>query len=156
MTSNNILIGQVIIVLAIIVFGLWAATEWTAAHLGFQARLGLPWFYFARLPMYYPWRLFEWWYAYEAYAPQVFNRGGMIAASSGIAGAGAAIVGSIARSRQTRRATTFGSARWAKPSEVLAAGLMRPAGVFLGRLGDEYLRHDGPGARHGLCADALG
>jgi type IV secretion system protein VirD4 len=144
MTSNNILVGQILIVMAIVVGGTWAATEWTAAHLGFQARLGMPWFLFARVPMYYPWRLFEWWYAYEAYAPQVFNRGGMIAASSGLLGAGAAIVGSIARARQSRLATTYGSARWAKPSEVHAAGLMRPSGVFLGRLGERYLRHDGP------------
>jgi type IV secretion system protein VirD4 len=144
MTSNNILVGQILIVVAIVVSGTWAATEWTAAHLGFQARLGMPWFLFARVPMYYPWRLFEWWYAYEAYAPQVFNRGGLIAASSGLLGAAAAIMGSIFRARQSRLATTYGSARWAKPSEVHAAGLMRPSGVFLGRLGDRYLRHDGP------------
>ncbi len=143
-TSNNILIGQVLIVFAIIIFGLWAATEWTAAHLGFQMRLGLPWFHLARIPIYYPWRLFEWWYAYEAYAPEVFNRGGMIAASSGLAGAGAAIIGSVARSWQSRLATTYGSARWATASEVHAAGLTAPAGVFLGRMGERYLRHDGP------------
>ena len=144
MTSNNILVGQVTIVLAIIVISVWFATEWTAAHLGFQWRLGRPWFLFAQVPVYYPWRLFEWWYAYEAYAPQVFNRGGLIAASSGMVGAAAAIAGSIVRSRQSRWATTYGSARWAKTLEVHAAGLMRPTGVFLGRLGDRYLRHDGP------------
>jgi type IV secretion system protein VirD4 len=144
MTSNNILVGQILIVMAIIVAGVWIATQWTAAHLGYQSRLGSAWFLFARVPVYYPWRLFEWWYAYEAYAPQVFNRGGMIAASSGLLGAGAAIVGSIVRARQSRLATTYGSARWAKASEVDAAGLMTPTGVFLGRLGDRYLRHDGP------------
>ncbi len=144
MTANNILIGQVLIVFAIIIFGVWGATEWTAAHLGFQPRLGLPWFLFAGVPVYYPWRLFEWWYAYEAYAPQVFNRGGLIAGSSGIAGAAAAIVGSIVRARQSHLATTFGSARWAKPIEVHAAGLLKRTGVFLGRIGDRYLRHDGP------------
>jgi type IV secretion system protein VirD4 len=144
MTSNNILVGQVIIVLGVIVVGVWFATEWTAAHLGFQWRLGRPWFLIEQIPVYYPWRLFEWWYAYEAYAPQVFNRGGLIAASSGLVGAGAAIVGSIVRSRQSRWATTYGSARWAKAFEVQAAGLTRPTGVFLGRLGDRYLRHDGP------------
>src|ERR1700730_8508278 len=138
MTSNNVLIGQVIIVVMIIVLGTWIATEWTAAHLGFQLRLGLPWFHMGRFPVYYPWRLFEWWYAYEAYAPQIFNRGGEIAASSGLLGAGAAIVGSIARSSQSRLATTFGSARWAKMSEILAAGLLRPSGVFLGRVDERY------------------
>jgi type IV secretion system protein VirD4 len=144
MTPNNILVGQSILVISIIIAGTWVATQWTAAHLGYQARLGLPWFQLARIPVYYPWRLFEWWYAYEAYAPQVFNRGGAIAASSGLLGAIAAIVGSIARSRQSRLATTYGSARWAKASEVLDAGLLKPSGVFLGKWGDRYLRHDGP------------
>jgi type IV secretion system protein VirD4 len=144
MTSNNVLIGQVIIVVMIIVLGTWIATEWTAAHLGFQLRLGLPWFHMGRLPVYYPWRLFEWWYAYEAYAPQIFNRGGEIAASSGLLGAGAAIVGSIARARQSRLATTYGSARWAQMPEVANAGLLGSAGVILGRCGGRYLRHDGP------------
>ena len=76
--------------------------------------------------------------------PQVFNRGGLIAASSGLLGAGAAIVGPIARSRQSRLAKAYGSARWAKPSEIHAAGLRRPSGVFLGRLGEGHIRHDGP------------
>ena len=144
MASNNILVGQVLIVFAIVIGGTWFATQWTAAHLGFQPRLGHPWFLFDGIPVYYPWRLFEWWYAYEAYAPEVFNRGGLIAALSGLVGAGAAIIGSIARARQVRAATTYGSARWAKASEVSAAGLLKTSGVFLGRLGDQYLRHDGP------------
>ena len=51
------------------------------------------------------------------------------------------------RSRLAKRVTTYGSARWAEPEEVRAAGLTQPVGVFLGRLrtkeGD-YLRHEGP------------
>ena len=144
MTSNHLLVGQVVIVMAIVLGGTWLGTEWTALHLGFQPRLGSPWFLLDHFPVYYPWRLFEWWYAYEAYAPQVFNRGGMIAASSGLFGAGAAIIGSILRARQSQVATTYGSARWAGLSEVGTAGLLKPAGVFLGRLGQQYLRHDGP------------
>jgi type IV secretion system protein VirD4 len=144
MTSNNILVGQVFTVFAIVIGGAWFATQWTAAHLGFQSRLGAPWFLFDGVPVYYPWRLFQWWYAYEAYAPQVFNRGGLIAASSGLVGAGSAIVGSVVRGRQARLTTTYGSARWAKASEIGAAGLLKSSGVFLGRLGGEYLRHDGP------------
>jgi type IV secretion system protein VirD4 len=144
MTSNNILVGQVFTVFAIVIGGAWFATQWTAAHLGYQSRLGVPWFLFDGIPVYYPWRLFQWWYAYEAYAPQVFNRGGFFAASSGLVGAGAAIIGSVVRGRQARLTTTYGSARWAKASEIGAAGLLKSTGVFLGRLGGEYLRHDGP------------
>jgi hypothetical protein len=39
--------------------------------------------------------------------------------------------------------------------EVTAAGLFKPKGVFLGRMGDAYLRHDGPRACHVLRANPL-
>ncbi|MEQ1802577.1 MAG: conjugal transfer protein TraG [Gammaproteobacteria bacterium] len=144
MTAGKILIGQVLLVLAIVVLGTWTATEWTAWQLGFQRRLGAPWFQLQGVPVYYPWRLFEWWFVYEAYAPRVFNTGGLIAGGSGLLGAVSAILGSVWRARQSRLVTTYGSARWATPREVAQAGLTRPAGVFLGRVGQSYLRHDGP------------
>jgi len=40
--------------------------------------------------------------------------------------------------------TTYGSARWASDDEIVTAGLLKPAGVFLGCHGTNYLRHDGP------------
>jgi type IV secretion system protein VirD4 len=143
-TANSVLILQVIIVLLIMVAGVWFATEWTAAHLGFQPRLGRPWAIAFGFPLYPPWRLFQWWYAYEAYAPRIFNTGGMLAGGAGIAGAAAAIVGSIWRSRQARDVTTFGSARWAKLAEIRQAGLLSPTGVIVGRVAEHYLRHSGP------------
>ena len=95
--QTKILIGQFLLVLAIVVFGCWFATEWAAYHLGFQARLGAPWFLVRHLPIYYPWRLAEWWYVYEAYAPEVFTQGGEIAAGSGIVASCVAIVCSVWR-----------------------------------------------------------
>jgi type IV secretion system protein VirD4 len=133
MGSSGVLFGQVLIVFAIIAVGLCCATQWTAAELGYQIRLGAPWFQMEAFPVYYPWRLFEWWYAYESYAPAIFNRGGVIVASSGLTAALTAIVGSILRARQSKRATTYGSARWANKREKRFAGLLRAAGVFLGR-----------------------
>ena len=144
MGSSGVLFGQVLIVFAIIAVGLCCATQWTAAELGYQIRLGAPWFQIEGFPVYYPWRLFEWWYAYESYAPAIFNRGGAIVASSGFIAALTAIVGSILRARQSKRATTYGSARWANKRERRFAGLLRDAGVFLGRMASKYLRHDGP------------
>ena len=47
-------------------------------------RLGAPWVRIYGYPVYYPWRLLEWWYVYESYAPAIFNRGGAIFASSGL------------------------------------------------------------------------
>jgi type IV secretion system protein VirD4 len=123
---------------------LWGATQWCASQLGYQARLGDEWFLLAGTPVYYPWRLFQWWYAYEPYASDTFNRAGAIAASGGILGTVTAIIGSLWRARQTRQVTTYGSARWASKRQIRKARLFEPAGVFLGKLDGRYLRHDGP------------
>ena len=144
MTPTKLLIGQILIVIAIMVLGVWAATQWAAAMLVYQPELGSPWFVLRGLPVYRPWALFAWWYHFEAYAPQVFNRAGALAGTSGFLGCGAAIAGSLWRARQARFVTTYGSARWATEREIAAAGLFEPRGVFLGRLSGAYLRHDGP------------
>jgi type IV secretion system protein VirD4 len=144
MTPTKLLIGQTLIVFAIMLMGLWAATQWAASMLAYQPRLGAPWFFIAGTPVYRPWSLFFWWYQFEAYAPGVFNRAGALAGASGFLGCGAAVAGSLWRARQARFVTTYGSARWATPREVAAAGLAGEAGLFLGRLDCSYLRHDGP------------
>jgi len=144
MTPTRLLIGQILIVLAIMVLGVWAATQWAAAMLGYQPELGSPWFLVRDLPVYRPWALFVWWYHFEAYAPDVFDRAGALAGISGFLGCGAAIGGSLWRARQARFVTTYGSARWATDKEITAAGLFEDRGVFLGRLHGAYLRHDGP------------
>lgn len=70
MTPTKFLIGQICVVFAVAIGGVWFATEWAAWHLGFQVQLGTPWFTMLSFPFYYPWRLFEWWYTYDAYAHQ--------------------------------------------------------------------------------------
>ena len=144
MTPTKILIGQMLVVFAIVIGGLWLATQWAAAMLGHQPRLGRAWFDVLGWPVYYPWRLFEWWYAFEPYAPTVFHKAGALAAGGGLLGAVVAVIGSVWRARQARHATTYGSSRWAMPRELRKAGLFEPRGVVLGRLGKRYLRHDGP------------
>ena len=144
MTPTKLLIGQIFIVFALVILGVWFATEWCADQLGYQPRLGAPWFELVGFPIYHPWRLFEWWYSYDAYAPRLFDEAGGIAASSGLLGCAVAIVGSLWRARQTRLVTTYGSSRWATKPEIEFAGLFRAAGVFLGRIRGQYLRHDGP------------
>ena len=144
MTPTKLLIGQILIVFAIVILGVWAATQWCAAMLGYQPQLGPPWLVVFGWPVYRPWQLFPWWYWYDAYAPQVFNKAGMLAGASGFMGCGAAIIGSLWRARQNRLVTTYGSSRWATEREIKQAGLLRASGVFLGRLKDDYLRHDGP------------
>mgnify|MGYP002078657780 FL=1 len=144
MTPTKLLIGQILVVLAIIVAGIWSATQWAAAALAYQPQLGAPWLLFLGMPVYRPWSIFVWWFQFDAYAPIVFDEAGAIAAAGGLVGCGAAIFGSVWRARQSSNVTTYGSARWAGLRDVAAAGLLDERGVILGRLGARYLRHDGP------------
>jgi type IV secretion system protein VirD4 len=144
MTPTKLLIGQIIAVFAIMMLGVWTATQWAAAMLDYQVQLGAPWATPFGQPLYRPWQLFDWWFHYEAYAPSVFNKAGLLAGASGFLGCACAIAGSLWRARQTGQVTTYGSSRWASRREVMAAGLFRTEGVFLGRLAGRYLRHAGP------------
>lgn len=144
MTPTKLLIGQIFIVFAIVIAGVWTATQWAAAMLAYQPELGGPWVTVGGVPLYRPWSLFDWWYHFEAYAPAVFKKAGALAAASGLMGCGAAIIGSIWRARQSRHVMTYGSARWASNREIEQAGLHHDAGVMLGRHSGRYLRHDGP------------
>ncbi|MDB5971171.1 MAG: conjugal transfer protein TraG [Hydrocarboniphaga sp.] len=141
---TGIFFTQILAIVGIIALGVWSATQWTASALGYQLRLGSPWFHLFETPFYHPWRLFEWWYFFDAYAPNIFLGGGAIAASSALVSVVAAISLSVWRARQARLVTTFGSARWAQPDEIRPTGLTEPLGVFLGRFEYRYLRHDGP------------
>jgi type IV secretion system protein VirD4 len=149
MSATKILWGQILTVFLIILVTTWAATQYVAWELGFQSQLGTPWFRLAGWPVYYPPAIFWWWYFYEAYSPEVFAKGGLIAASGGFIAIAVAIGMSVWRAREARNAETYGSARWAKPQEVKVAGLLDPDGVVLGRYEGSYLRHDGP--EHVLC-----
>ena len=144
MQAQGVLFGQIAAVFGIVIAGVWGATQWTAAALGYQLRLGSPWFDLYGTPIYYPWKLFEWWFFFDAYAPQVFDTGGMIAVGSGLFAVAVAIAMSVWRSRQARQVTTYGSARWADAADIRKAGLTQPAGVFLGQHDGHYLRHEGP------------
>lgn len=144
MNPGKILIGQVGIVLIVIVMTNWYATQWVAEALAYQGALGAPWFSIGEQPVYVPWRLFQWWYAYEAYAPDLFAKAGLIAASGGLFGILVAVIGSVIRSQDAKFVTTYGSARWATPKDVRRHKLSGKDGVFLGRYRGKYLRHAGP------------
>jgi type IV secretion system protein VirD4 len=149
MSATKILWGQILIVFLIVLFTTWGATQYVAWQLGFQAQLGTPWFVFGDMPFYYPPAIFWWWYFFDAYAPGIFAKGGMIAASGGFIAIAVAIGMSVWRAREAKNIATYGSARWANPQEIKAAGLLSPDGVVLGKLDRDYIRHDGP--EHVLC-----
>jgi hypothetical protein len=145
MSATKILWGQIVIVFAIVLATMWAATQWVAWKLGYQPQLGHPWFeLISGVPIYLPPSFFWWWYAYDAYAPNVFVEGAYIASSGGFISIAVAVAMSVWRAREAKTAATYGSARWATLTEIRAAGLTAPDGVVLGRFERDYLRHDGP------------
>ena len=149
LSATKILWGQILLVSLIVFVATWTATQWTAWRLGYQPQLGVPWAHVAGQPLYPPPAFFLWWYWFDAYAPRVFIEGAIIASFGGFAAIGVAIGMSVWRAREAAESTTYGSARWAKPHELRGAGLLRSAGVVLGRFERAYLRHDGP--EHVLC-----
>ncbi len=149
MSATKILWGQITVVFLIVIATTWAATQYVAWQLGYQAQLGTPWFSLGGVPIYYPPAFFWWWYFFDAYAPEIFNKAAFIAASGGFIAIAVAIGMSVWRAREAKNVQTYGSARWAQKTEVEAAGLLGRDGVVLGRLDHDYLRHDGP--EHVLC-----
>ena len=149
MSAAKILWGQVLAVFLILLLSVWAATQWTASALGFQPELGTPWFSAFGHPVYRPYDLFWWWFSYDAYAPKVFDKGGMIATSGGFVAIVVAIAMSVWRGRENSNAKTYGSARWAERRDIKRIGLLSETGVVLGKFQNNYLRHDGP--EHVLC-----
>src|SRR5450631_1491872 len=90
MSATQILWGQILVVLAIVLVTTWGATHWVAWKLGYQPQLGEPWFEIAAgVPIYFPATFSWWWYVYDAYAPQIFIEGAYIAASGGFISVGA-------------------------------------------------------------------
>jgi type IV secretion system protein VirD4 len=150
MSATKVLWGQIVVVFAIVLVTMWAATQWVAWKLGYQPQLGQPWFELTSgVPIYFPPAFFWWWYAYDAYAPQVFVEGAYIASSGGFLSIAVAVAMSVWRAREAKTAATYGSARWATRQEIRAADLTKPDGVVLGKFERDYLRHDGP--EHVLC-----
>jgi type IV secretion system protein VirD4 len=149
LAATKILWSQIIAVFALVLTGIWGATQWTADALGYQAELGSPWFSLLGFPVYRPYDFFWRWFSYDAYAPDIFDTGGLIAIAGGFLSIIVAIGMSVWRAREVKNAQTYGSARWAHRHEITESGLFDDEGVVLGQFNNQYLRHDGP--EHVLC-----
>jgi len=142
--ASNVLYGQVVTTVSVVLASVWIATQSAASSLGYDQQLGRPWFELRGYPVYQPWRLFGWWFRFGDASPSTFDRAGLIASGGSATAVLLAFGMSIWRARQSGTATTHGSARWAMPREVRAAGLTKDAGVCLGLYRGRYLRHAGP------------
>jgi type IV secretion system protein VirD4 len=135
----------------------WFTTQWVAADLFYDGRLGDPLVFVGDLPVYAPWQMFAWWFSPIVSPVDLVTMSGMVVAITGLASAGVLLLSAESRQRLQRPNTTFGSARWALRHEIETAGLLEPSGVFLGALSQQtfvgrrerYLRHDGD--EHVIC-----
>ena len=126
MTPQRILIGQITVAIAIVITATSAATQWAVHILGYQTALGSAWFSVGATPISDPWRLYEWWYAFEAYAPILFTAAGTLVAAGGVLGLIAVVGGSLWRARQAGGVTTYGSSRWATRRNIERTGTLEP------------------------------
>ena len=130
MTPTKLLIGQILVVFAIMALGVWAATQWAAAMLAYQPELGPPWFTVRRTCLSTgPGRCSPGGFIMRPMRPPVFNKAGALAAASGFLGCGAAVAGSLV-ARAPVVATSPPTARRAGQAkrEVRRAGLLRRRG----------------------------
>jgi hypothetical protein len=65
MRPARVHVGQIIAVAAIVVSAIWSASQSAAAPLGRHPALGPAWLAVISFPVFLPWRLFGWGYAYE-------------------------------------------------------------------------------------------
>ena len=119
---------------AVTVVSFWIATQWAAARLAYQPRLGAGLLSLGHVKLYSPWAIFTWEYWYSGYAPTLFRNAFYICAGGPMVGVIVIIAYAVWAARKARVATTHGSARWATPDEIEAAGLLGEEGVVLGAM----------------------
>ncbi len=124
--------------------GLWGATQWTARLLRYAPALGRPWLHSGPWVLYRPWDFVGWYLRWSPGRAFAFTAPScLVLASIAVAIAGAWL-GRLGQHRQLTRPTTFGSSAWATWHDVKQSGLLRNAGVMLGQMRGQYLRHAGP------------
>jgi type IV secretion system protein VirD4 len=144
MSSLRSIAVQALLAVAAVLVCLTVATQWAAAMLAFQPALGPPAADLLGLKLYAPWKLFQWWLAFDAQVPDVFARAGAVAAFGGLMAGAVAVGGAAWRAGHRQQVTTYGSARWAEFADVRKARLFGDKGPVLGLYRGRYLRHDGP------------
>ena len=147
MRGTTILWSQFIVAAIGAVLALQTATQYVAHKLGHQPQLGEAAYHILGYPMYWPWQYWVWLYHFDYYAKAIFFQGSLII-YGGMFGVFMVLVFmSVNRARRNRHPDTYGSARWAKTSDLKAAGLLADDGLVLAQTQDRHkqlLRHDGP------------
>lgn len=131
--------GHIVTALSFSFLGLWAATQYCAWALGYQAVLGQPLFVLSDYPVYAPWQWLVWLYHFEAYAPWVFDRASWIVVGSFFVGFAFVVGLAVLRGKRPKpddEKGLHGSSRWLDNSELKTLALIEDSGVVLAQTND--------------------
>lgn len=130
---------------ALMLGGMWAATQYAAVSLAHQPNLGAPMFELLGFRVYVPWRVFQWDYYYGTYGPVIFFKSYLWIFGAFFAEVILMVALAVWRARGQRAGDAYGSARWAEEKELAQAGYLDGIGVVLGQTESGHLiQHDGP------------
>jgi type IV secretion system protein VirD4 len=152
--GSGVWIQTIVILLGIVVFAAWCATQYAAHKLGYQASLGQPVTTIGHIKLYEPFSFFIWLWKYGNVqgTEDAWTGGETILASLHFLVI-PAIWLSVKRAKKTGGKTDMhGSAHWATHEEINETGLIqdKPTGAYVGAWVDplsqnmHYLTHDGP------------
>lgn len=147
MRGTTILWSQFIVAVIGAVIALQASTQYVAHKLGHQPQLGEAAYTIFDYPMYWPWQYWQWLYHFDYYAKTIFFQGSLVIYGGMFCVFMVLVLMSVNRARRNRNPDTYGSARWAKDTDLKPAGLLANDGIVLAQTQDRHkqlLRHDGP------------
>lgn len=146
MRGTTVLWGQFLVVFMIAALSLQAATQYVAHALAYQTQLGQPAYVVLGLPVYWPWKYWEWMFFYDYYAKSIFFRGSFFIYGGVFFAFIVIAVMSLLRARKSRNPDTYGTARWAVRRDLEKAGLLASSGIVVAQTQDRHrqlVRHAG-------------
>ena len=130
MRRGRILLGLVVVALATSAVGSTAATQFAAAHLGYQKQLGEP-ATIGSLHLYAPWSWMAWDSDFGPYAPAIFRTVKVIGWSALLGAWGPVVLAALVIGRRRPTSTAHGSAKWGNKTDLEKAGMLTGDGVVL-------------------------
>jgi type IV secretion system protein VirD4 len=128
--------------------GFVSATQYAAAALRYQRRLGPSIAALGNIRIYAPWSWLAWDADFAAYAPRIFRTASLIGWLSLLSSWIPLVAYSLASAKKAEGSTAHGSARWAEAHELASSGLLDNQGVVICQTAEaRYVASEGPKGR---------
>ncbi len=129
--SRKTILALAVASLAITSVAFVVATQYVAAALAYQARLGAPLGTLLGVRLYEPWSWLAWDSDFEPYAPAIFRMAKLLCFVPTAVALVPLVGASLLGARSKALSTAHGSARWAGARELAEAGMFSGGGVVL-------------------------